>query len=259
MLMPKYTMGDADVAAVIGFMRSNNPLFAADATVAPALKLSASARHSVVSGETRIPSTPAQGVPVPEKAATVAYGRYLAHAVYDCAGCHTAGWGADKTEGPSSSQAASNSAIRGNAVQSRNLTPDATGIAHYQSKDLARALHQGVRPDGTVISVRCRSSAASRMSEMEHARTAPSNPFPLDMRRERRARLVRPWRRPLLRAVSGGSVPRALGCVSCHGRGAAHEGALVRATGKPAPGRRELDPEPGTSDPGGHRCRPTPS
>ncbi len=154
MPMPSYGMGDADVAAVLGFLRSNDPLFTPDPTVAPRTDLSALGKTVIVlTGGAKIPDRPTRGIPVPEKAATVAYGRYLAHEVYDCAGCHSPGFAADKGEGPERFEGGFEFRDpSGHAVFSKNLTPDETGIAHYDRGDMSRALREGVRPDGTAIS-----------------------------------------------------------------------------------------------------------
>lgn len=153
-LMPTYAMGDADIAAVLGFMRSNDPLFLPDATIAPPSKPSVLGKTVMkLAGATRTPTLPPQGVPVPPKAATIEYGQYLAHAVYDCVGCHTPGFDADKATGPD--RFAGGFEFRdpnGQPVVAPNLTFDETGIAHYQTKDLVSALRNGKRPDGTALS-----------------------------------------------------------------------------------------------------------
>jgi cytochrome c553 len=75
------------------------------------------------------------GVP---KAATVEYGRYLAHA---CVGCHGPNFSGGKIDiGPP------------DWPQARNLTPDPSGnLAHWTQADFFRAIREGRRPDGSEL------------------------------------------------------------------------------------------------------------
>ncbi len=109
--MPALSMSDADVAAVIGFMRSDDPLFRPGAAVAPRSELSLLGKTTLfLTGATKVPNVPAQGITSPAKAATAAYGDYLTHSVYACADCHTPGFGAARPPARKHSGAGSNSA-----------------------------------------------------------------------------------------------------------------------------------------------------
>lgn len=152
--MPSFSMSDADVAAVIGFMRSDDPLFRADPTVQPPSSLSAAGKTIIVlSGATKTPDLPAQGVTAPKKQATAEYGKYLAQSVYGCADCHTPGFAADKVKGPDAfTGGAEFRTPDGKPLYSANLTPDETGIAHYDREAFRRAVREGQRPDGSSLS-----------------------------------------------------------------------------------------------------------
>lgn len=153
-LMPTYAMGDADVAAVLGFLRSADPMFRPDPQVRPVSRPSVLGKTLlVVAGAMAVPRRPASGVAVPAKADSVAYGRYLAHDVFDCVGCHTPGYSESKVSGPDAfSGGAEFRDPSGGTLLSKNLTPHETGLAHYDRDDLGRALRKGQRPDGTPLS-----------------------------------------------------------------------------------------------------------
>ncbi len=231
--MPSYGMGDADVAALLGFLRSNDPLVASDPTQPPHSKLSAlGATILTLMGASQVPDRPARGIVVPPKTASIEYGRYLAHEVYDCVGCHTPGYSPDKGEGDERfSGGLDFRDPSGNPVYSRNLTPDESGIAHYRSASLARALREGVRADGTVLSSPMPLFRGLDDVEIEalyvYLRSLPR------VRTEAPASTPAPVRDP---GKSGDAASRfkSLGCTGCHGSGAAHRSALSRATNKPA-------------------------
>ncbi|NMO22341.1 cytochrome c [Pyxidicoccus fallax] len=153
MVMPSYGMGDADLAAVLGFMRSGHPLFAPDSRPAPRSEFSfiGGMGFRVITGNEPV-ERPASGIPVPPKAATREYGRYMAHDVYDCASCHTDGYSPRKTEGDD--VFAGGMAFvdpEGRKVHSSNITFHETGLAHWTLEDFTRAVRDGIAPDGSVL------------------------------------------------------------------------------------------------------------
>ncbi|MCY1016223.1 c-type cytochrome [Pyxidicoccus sp. MSG2] len=153
MVMPSYAMGDADLAAVLGFMRSGDPLFAADAQPAPRSEFSffGGLGFRVITGNEPV-ERPASGIPVPAKAATLEYGRYMAHDVYDCASCHTDGFSPNKTEGDDVfSGGMSFLDPEGNKVRSSNITFHETGLANWTLEDFTRAVRDGLAPDGSAL------------------------------------------------------------------------------------------------------------
>ena len=153
MVMPSYGMGDADLAAVLGFMRSGHPLFAPDSVPAPPSKFSffGGIGFRFITGNEPV-ERPASGIPVPPKAATREYGHYMAHDVYDCASCHTDGFSPRKTEGDD--VFAGGMAFidpEGRNVHSSNITFHETGLAHWTLEDFTRAVRDGLAPDGSVL------------------------------------------------------------------------------------------------------------
>ncbi|WP_426747749.1 c-type cytochrome [Myxococcus faecalis] len=153
MVMPSYGMGDKDLAAVLGFLRSGHPLFTPDPTPAPRSEFSfiGGLGFRIITGNEPIPRPPL-GIPVPEKAATLEYGRYMAHDVYDCASCHTPGFSPRKTEGDEVfSGGMSFKDPEGQDVESSNITFHGTGLAHWTLEDFTRAVKDGIAPDGSAL------------------------------------------------------------------------------------------------------------
>jgi mono/diheme cytochrome c family protein len=158
--MPRFSrIGDEDVAALIGFLRSNDPLIAPapDAGSGPAVPPVPRSRLGIggllalayaagvdVSGEPH--------VPVPPRGPNADYGRYLASVIYGCVDCHTDGLGATPEKLRSPSLLAGGLALRtphGDPIYSKNLTPDAeTGLGRWTADDLTRALATGVGRGG---------------------------------------------------------------------------------------------------------------
>lgn len=134
-----WLMGDADVGALIGYLRS---VPAVDREL-PGTKFSLLGRFLLLRGEFDamfeahdIDHAARRDAP-PAADTTVAYGRYLA-TIGGCNGCH----GPDLAGGP----------IPGappDAPPATNLTPQ--GIGSWTQEDFFRAMRQGVRPDGTPI------------------------------------------------------------------------------------------------------------
>ncbi len=146
-------MGDADVEAVLGFMRSGNPLFAPDDKAVPRSQVSFVGKLILTAtGGTTPPERPAKGIAVPPRSDTLAYGRYLAHAVYDCAGCHSPGFSREKGEGPEAFSGGFEFVDRsGTQVVSTNLTFHATGLGGWSQEELAMAVRNGLSRGGGVV------------------------------------------------------------------------------------------------------------
>lgn len=226
--MPTYAMGDSDVAALIGFMRSDDPMFFPDPSVPPPSRPSVLGRAVLIlTGAAKVPEQPATGVKTPERKPTREYGEYLAKSVYDCVGCHSPGFSPDKGDGPAAFTGGFEfTDPSGKPVVSRNITPHATGIAHYRREDLARALRSGARPDGSVLSSPMPLFRGLGDTEIEalhsYLKSLPARPA---------AELgATPPRRAATTAAEGPAERfRSLGCVHCHGPGAHHEAVLAHA------------------------------
>jgi mono/diheme cytochrome c family protein len=141
-LMPAknyWHMGDADVAALIAYLRT---LPAVDRDLSPT-KFGLVGRVLLLKGDLD-PMFEAKDMdhvarrPAPPAADTTAeYGRYLAE-IGGCTGCH----------GPSLSGGSLPGAPP-DAKPSSNITPE--GIGTWSEQDFFNALRQGVRPNGTAI------------------------------------------------------------------------------------------------------------
>jgi mono/diheme cytochrome c family protein len=145
-------LGDADVAALLGYMRSGAPAFAPGGTDQPRTQLSlVGALIAVYVADVNV-DAPTSGVAVPTKAPSVAYGRYMANAM-DCVGCHTAGFANDKLgEEGAFAGGFELTDPTGTPIFSRNITFDArTGIGRWSLDDFQRAVTGGVRPDGYLV------------------------------------------------------------------------------------------------------------
>lgn len=148
--MPTYGFSDSDLAAVLGFLRSDDPLFDADTRPSPASKPSLVGTMLIRSSLPDPQTRSASGLEAPPRGPTAAYGRYLAHEVFDCAGCHTPGFDPNKTSGEDLFRGGFEfTSSDGTPVIAPNLTPHADGIGSYSSAEFSRVLREGVKRDGT--------------------------------------------------------------------------------------------------------------
>ncbi|UCE30365.1 MAG: c-type cytochrome [Burkholderiales bacterium] len=132
-------ISDDDLRAIVAYLRAQPPV-----------------RHAVPKSEYRIPLPPSYGPPIdakvmaPSPEDSVAYGAYLAGPLGHCMDCHTPwvnghpdmkrlGAGGNPFPGP-----------WGVSV-SRNLTPHETGLKGWSDAEIARAIREGVRKDGTPL------------------------------------------------------------------------------------------------------------
>lgn len=157
-LMPAfYGMSDEDVAAVIGYMRSDRPEFAPSPKKAPPSEpaFGGKAVMALVAG---IRSEPRASVKAPPKGPSVEYGKYLAVGVYDCVMCHTVGFGSSDTKLKDPGLFAGGfefdlKAFGGQGfMYSPNITPHETqGIGKWNLEQFKQSLTQGVTPDGYIL------------------------------------------------------------------------------------------------------------
>jgi mono/diheme cytochrome c family protein len=164
-------MNERDLGDLIAYLKHLPPV---DRQM-PRVHLSALGRTLLVLGKFSVliaEKTPRLPYPaVVEPAPTAAYGRYLANFT-GCHGCHGFGLSGGRVAGPPDEPPAS------------NLTPDpATGIAHWRRDDFARALQQGVRPDGRAIDTFMPWPYFAGLTDDEvtalwlHVRSVPPRPF----------------------------------------------------------------------------------
>jgi mono/diheme cytochrome c family protein len=164
-------MNERDLGDLIAYLKQLPPV---DREM-PRVHLSPIGRTLLVLGKFSVliaEKTPRLPYPaVVEPGPTAAYGRYLANFT-GCHGCHGFGLSGGRVAGPPDEPPAS------------NLTPDpATGIGHWTQDDFARALRQGVRPDGRAIDTFMPWPYFAGLTDDEvtalwlHVRSVPPRPF----------------------------------------------------------------------------------
>jgi mono/diheme cytochrome c family protein len=225
-------MGDEDVAAVIGYMRSNSPDFEPVAQKAPRSELSlvGNVVQVLVFG---IHDQPRAPVAVPAKNTSVEYGRYMANAVYDCYFCHTAGMSGNKLNEPGlySGGFEFDLSIMGQPgfMYSPNITPHETaGIGKWSAKDFTRAIRDGVNPEGYVVRLPMPKYRYVDDVEAEamfnYFKTVPPSDKP-----------SRPSTEPRVKATPNEDPEKlftSLGCEVCHGEGRPYAGHLKNVQGQ---------------------------
>lgn len=150
--MPRFPrLADEDVAAIIGFMRSGDPLVAPVATRVSPSRLGVGGILALAYAAGIDTSGPAH-VAAPARGSTADYGRYLAAVIYGCIDCHTNGFGATDEKLVAPGLLAGGLVLHGRdgaIIYSRNLTPDGeTGLGTWSVDDFGRALRQGTSPGG---------------------------------------------------------------------------------------------------------------
>lgn len=228
--MPKYPhMSDEDLASVIVFLRSDDPVTAAAALNPPGASkpsfLTKLLTH-VAFKPLPYPTGPITRPPVTDQ---LAYGRYLVVNL-GCFSCHSVNFRTVNELEPEKSAGflGGGNPLQdesGQTVFSANLTSDETGLAHWSEADFARALRTGIRPDNTVL--RYPMTPAPELTPADasaiyaYLRSVPKihNQVP---------------RKETTPVLAGNDKGRTLyyhyGCNSCHGENGAGIGDLRRAT-----------------------------
>jgi mono/diheme cytochrome c family protein len=234
--MPAYAMSDADLSAVLGFMRSSDGLFAADPRPAPASRVTSLGKVALLLGGVFEAPSHAAAIQAPPRAASVDYGRYLAEGVYQCGDCHTPGFSADKVRGPDAyAGGAELKNAAGETVLSPNLTRhEVAGIGRWSRDQFALAVRSGVRPDGAAIGSPMPHYRGADDVEIDalwaYLRSLPPRAEPVG------------GRRPAVVVNALGQRDAAgpernfqrLGCAGCHAAGAPYAEKLALAAGKPS-------------------------
>jgi mono/diheme cytochrome c family protein len=222
-------LGDADVAAILGYMRSGAPVFEPAGTAQPpsTLTLTGAAILTYVAGMKV--EGPATGVPVPRKAPNVEYGRYMAQAL-DCVGCHTAGFGADKMHDAQAFAGGFElSDPTGAKIYTKNITFDAeTGIGRWSLDDFERAVTRGITPAGYLVR-----KPMPLFSRLDHTDVAAIYAFLATVPKTHKPN--EPGGHALAKAKPS-DAPETLfvnvGCASCHGKTAPHRDKIAGALAK---------------------------
>jgi mono/diheme cytochrome c family protein len=222
-------LGDADVAALLGYIRSGAPPFVPGGEAQPPTRLSLVGEVILTWIAGLEVDRPATGVATPAKAPTVAYGRYMAEAM-DCVGCHTAGFSGDKLRHPEAFAGGFEMTDpTGAAIWSKNITRDAaTGIGRWSLDDFERAVTRGVTPDGYLVR-----KPMPLFARLDRTDVAAIFAF-LDTT-PKVAHANRPGGHPLQRPRPD-DPPEVLfvnvGCAACHGAAAPFRDKLAAATTK---------------------------
>jgi mono/diheme cytochrome c family protein len=147
--MPDFhRMGEDDVAAVIGFMRSGDPLLEPVKQRQPRRRMTFAGNllFTIMRG---LPA-PTAGHMAPKVAVTPEYGAYLANDIFHCVLCHTPGFAPAHAKVGKPGMYGGGLEIEivdGRKVTTPNVTFDATGIAGWSEADLVHAIRDGVTRD----------------------------------------------------------------------------------------------------------------
>jgi len=233
--MPRFArLADVDIAAIVGFLRSADPLVAADPTLVPRSRLGL-AGTLVLAYAAGVDTRGDLFVGAPARAPSADYGRYLATAVYACVECHTDGYA------PASEKLRSTGLLggglglrtpRGEPIYSANRTRDAgTGLPGLDPASLLRILTTGVGYDR--LPLRPPMPVFRFLDDREHTDGGALFAF---------LRSVPPVNRqtppgPAREAPTAQAPPErlfaTLGCASCHGEGAPRRADLKKTLARP--------------------------
>ncbi|MBC8044423.1 MAG: c-type cytochrome, partial [Rhizobacter sp.] len=155
--MPKLAhLSDEDLASIISYLRSDDPILKADGTP------SADSQPSfLVKFLCRVAFTPLEfpksAIAQPDSTNARALGKYLADGALDCYGCHSADFKTVDIAVPEKSAGYYGGGnpmldINGNLMHTTNITSDkATGIGKWSEAEFVQAMQSGFRPDGSLV------------------------------------------------------------------------------------------------------------
>ncbi len=155
--MSSLHLSDADQAAIIAFLRSDDPLLAASESDPPLPKYAFLAKALLKFGVFKPLPYDGQPVVAPPPSDQVAYGKYLVTGRYECYGCHSSSF---ETMDPVEPEKSEGYLGGGNPlhdaefqpVLTANITPSKTaGIGAWTKAQFAKAVRSGQRPDQRVL------------------------------------------------------------------------------------------------------------
>lgn len=228
-MVPTGRIGDADVAGIIGFMRSGDPLFTPVAAAAKPTKLSLPGTV-IFTWLLGIRDDAPAAVPVPKEEVSVDYGRYSTY-VYDCGGCHTGGFKASKDVEPGMFGGGFEFDVpNGEPVVSPNLTFHASGLGSRQwtAAEFATAVRDGIMPDGRVLL-----PPMPRYRFIDDTELAAMLEFLKTLPKLERPRTKTQLAKPPGAGAKAEALWNGLGCAACHGEGAPFRDRLKQSVGKP--------------------------
>lgn len=229
-VMSSFTaLGDSDVAALLGYLRSKPPELEPAGNTQPATRISVAGQLilTLVAGA-RVEET-VRAIPVPVKAPTVEYGRYMAQAM-DCVGCHTDGFSSAKMDHPGAFAGGFElTDPTGAAIWSKNITPEPeTGIGRWSLDDFERAVTRGITPQGYLVR-----KPMPLFARLDRTDIEAIYRFLHTVPQVRRANT--PGGHPLQQAKPSDTPERLfvnVGCAACHGKGAPFSDKIRGALGK---------------------------
>jgi len=225
-------LGDEDIAALLGYVRSEPPALRPGGELQPPSQLTPAAQLLLAATGIEAPVEGAlERIAVPKREPSVEYGRYMA-TIMDCVGCHTDSMetNADKLVNPEAFAGGSElTDPTGMAIYSKNITMDeATGIGRFSLEDFERVLTRGVRPDGYLVR-----KPMPLFSRFERVEVEALYRFLKSRPKVHKANKPGGHR---LEKASPTDSPEQLfvkvGCVACHGSGAPYQDRLSGAAGK---------------------------
>jgi mono/diheme cytochrome c family protein len=224
-------IGDRDIAAILGYVRSRPPVFEPAGEYQPRSRLTITGAviltyvAKVSDAATAVPKT----VAVPPKGPTVEYGRYMTE-VLDCVACHTPGFGSDKMHDPMAFAGGFElTDPSGAKIWTKNITADdETGIGRWTVDDFEHAVAGGIAPGGHRVR-----KPMPLFARIDHTDAEAIYMFLRTMPKVRRPNT--PGGAPAEKAAP--SDPPAvlftkLGCVACHGEGAPHRDKIAASIDK---------------------------
>ena len=151
--LPK--LADKDLDAIISFLRSDDPLVAADPT--PDRPCEPSLLTKVLCNVAFKPlPMPTEEIPLPDTSDVLEYGQYLAHN-FECFSCHSADFKTNDFLEPVNSAGyfgGGNKPLneKGQVIVTPNLTSDKeTGIGNWSEEDFIQAVKYGAKKDAEAL------------------------------------------------------------------------------------------------------------
>jgi cytochrome c2 len=155
--MPKFPlMADEDMEAVIAFLRSSEAVVQPSKLEPPICDYSFFSKilANTIFKPAPFTQTPKLIPPVTDK---VAHGKYLATALYDCAGCHSADFITNDEFDPTNNKGFFGGGnkfkdLDGNEIKSANITFDTeTGIGNWTAEEFITAVKYGKSKNGMAL------------------------------------------------------------------------------------------------------------